>query len=32
LVVLQTEYGVYQVVTNNKKKIREFVDKILEVK
>jgi hypothetical protein len=32
LVILQTEHGVYQVITNNKEKIREFVNRILGVK
>ena len=32
VVILQTEYGVYQTITKDKKKIKEFVDRILEVK
>jgi hypothetical protein len=30
LVVLETEKGLYHIVTTNKDKIREFVDRILK--
>jgi hypothetical protein len=30
LVILQTEHGVYQVITNDKSKIRDLVDRILK--
>jgi hypothetical protein len=30
LVILQTNSSVYQVITNDKDKIREFVDRILK--
>jgi hypothetical protein len=32
LVILQTDSSIYQVITNDKNKIKEFVDRILDVK